>query len=154
MNNSQPQPHGWHLVGHTEEVMEPGNYLTCEIEQEAVVVVRSDSGQLKALSRVCRHRGFDMLEGELTPDGDLIGRSGQVKRLRCPYHAWTYDLEGKLIAAPLADRICDFKKSDIALPEFALSVVDDQVFVNLDKNAAPLQADAAVSETATETTAD
>lgn len=135
MNKKKNFYSGWHLVGSTSEVLGEGSYINFEIGDEPIVVVRGKNDELKALSRVCRHRGFDMLEGELTPDGNLIGRTGKVKRLRCPYHAWTYDLDGKLIAAPLSDQICDFKKSDISLPDFAVCIIDENIFVNLDKSA-------------------
>lgn len=129
---------GWMAVGYDSELQEKGDYLVVNLDREPLVLIRSEPGKLQALSRVCRHRGFDMLEGENAPDGDLRARSGNIKRLRCPYHAWTYSLDGQLLAAPMAKDICDFDKTSIALPKFAIDVVDGVIFVNLDTNAKPL----------------
>ncbi len=123
----------WHRVGSSSEVEKPGQYLTTDISGEPIVVVRGNDNKLRALSRVCRHRGFDLLEGALSPDGDLHGSCGQVKRLRCPYHAWTYSLEGGLIAAPMSDQIEGFNKFEIALPEFKIQTMNDEIFISLER---------------------
>lgn len=129
---------GWLAVGQESEVSETGHYLSVNIELEPIVLTRNAEGEIKALSRVCRHRGFDMLEGENAEDGDLRGKCGTIKRLRCPYHAWTYDLNGQLIAAPMANDITDFDKTEISLPSFAVELVEGVIFVNLEANPTPL----------------
>ena len=134
----QPSINGWIAVGEERELQKSGDYLAVNIGREPLVVTRNEQGELSVLSRVCRHRGFDMLEGENAADGDLRGRCGNVKRLRCPYHAWTYNLDGQLLAAPLAKDICDFDKTSMSLPKFAIEVVDGVIFVNLQSDAKPL----------------
>ena len=129
---------GWVAAGQASELQNSGDYLTVDIGREPLVITLNEQGQLCALSRVCRHRGFDMLEGENASDGDLRGRCGNVKRLRCPYHAWTYSLDGQLLAAPLGKDMCDFDKTSVSLPKFALEVVDGVIFVNLQADAKPL----------------
>ena len=104
----------WILVGHASEVARPGQYLTADVGYEPVVVVRGYDGVLRALSNVCRHRASTILEG-----------AGTVKRvMRCPYHAWTYDLDGQLAAAPQARGFACLDRDSIALPQFQVEVVD------------------------------
>ncbi len=141
----------WHAVGIASDIPDPGNYLAADIASEPLVVVRNGDGVLRALSRVCRHRGFDMLEGVGPQGGDLIGRTGSVKRISCPYHAWTYDLDGQLIGAPVADGIPDFDKGCVSLPSFEVAEVDGLVFVCLDAPAPDLAAQ--LSEQGTNTSA-
>lgn len=121
----------WHPMGLVEHIPEPGDYLTGNIGDEPLVVIRDKNGEIRALSRVCRHRGFDMLDGEGHRGSDLRGARGNVKCLTCPYHAWTYDLEGQLLAAPVSNTMCNFDKSAIALPRFSIAVKGSVIFVSL-----------------------
>src|ERR687887_266608 len=82
----------WQYVGHTGQVAEPGDYFTARLGRLPVVVTHAGDGELRALANVCRHRGSVVAEG-----------AGNRKTLQCPYHAWTYDLDGSLRAAPRAD---------------------------------------------------
>src|SRR5690242_19800539 len=82
----------WQAVGHASAVAAPGSYLACEIAGEPVVVTRAKDGQLRAFSNVCRHRGAVVAEG-----------CGEASVLRCPYHAWTYSLDGALLGQPEFD---------------------------------------------------
>ncbi|MDQ2860123.1 MAG: aromatic ring-hydroxylating dioxygenase subunit alpha [Pseudomonadota bacterium] len=79
----------WTCVGHVSEVAAPGDYLVAELGLESAVVVRGEDGQLRALNNVCRHRGSRIC---------APGR-GSVTLLTCPYHAWSYRLDGRLRAA-------------------------------------------------------
>ena len=83
----------WHCAGRAESIPRPGDYLTWRIGAQLVAVVRQKDGSLKALSNVCRHRMMKLLSG-----------SGQCRRIVCPYHAWTYDLDGSLLEARHMDR--------------------------------------------------
>jgi len=112
----------WILVGHASELAQPGQYLTLDIGLEPVVVVRGYDGVLRAMSNVCRHRASTILEG-----------AGHVKRvMRCPYHAWTYDLDGQLAAAPQARGFACLDRDSIALPQFKVEEWAGLVFCGTD----------------------
>ena len=115
----------WHCVGRLDEVEKPGDYLAWEIAGEPVLVVRDEAGRLRAMSNVCRHRMATLLEG-----------AGNTRRIVCPYHAWAYDLAGKLVAAPFMGE--GFETRGCALPELGLEIWQGFVYVNLDREAAPL----------------
>src|SRR5919197_853566 len=83
----------WQYAGHTLEVGQPGSYATTRAGHLPVVLVRDRDGMLRAFVNVCRHRGSLVCDG-----------SGRRETLQCPYHAWTYALDGSLLAAPRADR--------------------------------------------------
>ena len=80
----------WILVGHSSQIAEPGQFLVSEIAGESIIVVRNDAGEINALLNVCRHRGSRVCRED----------QGRTSRFVCPYHAWTYDLDGQLVAAP------------------------------------------------------
>ncbi len=109
----------WQPVGHTQAVAEPGSYLTGEIAGEPVVVTRARDGFLRAFSNVCRHRASIIAEGH-----------GKANALRCPYHAWTYALDGTLIGCPEFEGVLDFEKSGVCLPQFRVETWGPYVFVN------------------------
>lgn len=129
----------WQAVGLARQIPQHGDYLTAHIDDEPLVVLRNAEGEPRALSRVCRHRGFDMLEGTGPSDGNLSSRAGKVKRLSCPYHAWTYNLDGRLIGAPSADGIPGFDKSCVALPAFDLAELQGVLFVCVSSPAPDLE---------------
>jgi len=113
---------GWICVGHISEVAEQGKYLMREIGSDSVVVIGGEDGQPRAFLNVCRHRGARIVEES----------QGQVKkRLRCPYHAWSYGLDGKLVAAPHMDGIEDFDFSCFGLIPVHLAVVSGLVLIDL-----------------------
>jgi Rieske 2Fe-2S family protein len=78
---------GWLFAGHSCQIPNPGDYFLYDIEGDSIIVLRGDDGQVNALHNVCRHRGT-MLCREA---------EGNVKRLVCPYHQWTYDRSGRLV---------------------------------------------------------
>ena len=86
---------GWVCVGHVSAVDAPGKFVTRELGTDSVVVIGAEDGQPRAFLNVCRHRGARIVEEA----------EGKVrKRLRCPYHAWSYGLDGSLKAAPAHGR--------------------------------------------------
>ena len=110
----------WICAGHESRIPSAGEFFTMEIGRESVIVVRTADGRINALLNVCRHRGSRLCEG----------RSGRVAagRLTCPYHAWTYDLDGKLLAArQMGD---DFDPSASGLRRLAVEVAEGLVFVS------------------------
>jgi carnitine monooxygenase subunit len=80
----------WQLVCHQSDVAGPGDFHTLDVVGESVVVVRGRDAVLRAFTNVCRHRGARLVDGA----------SGCAQRLVCPYHAWTYDLDGRLAGIP------------------------------------------------------
>lgn len=120
----------WLCVGREEDLPEAGSYLTHEIGRERILVLRGDDGALRAFFNVCRHRGARLVEA---PCGRLRGAIG------CPYHAWTYGLDGRLLRAPRA--AAGFRAEDYPLAQARFEVRWGFLFVNLDP-AAPGLADA------------
>ncbi|WP_422928889.1 aromatic ring-hydroxylating oxygenase subunit alpha [Singulisphaera sp. PoT] len=117
----------WIYAGREEQVESPGSYLIREVGPESIMIARGEDGRLRAFYNVCRHRGTRICEGE---GGKLEGHSFQ-----CPYHAWTYDLQGRLIGAPHMDVVEGFRKDDYPLKPVGLATWDGHIFVNL--SAAP-----------------
>ena len=114
---------GWLCVGRADEVSEPGDFFTLDLMDEPLIVTRDKTGMVKVLANVCRHRGSRLVEGR-----------GEAKKFTCPYHAWTYRLDGQLVRAPLIES----DTSDCNLHVFNSEVWMGWVFVNLDGTAAPL----------------
>jgi len=114
----------WQAVGHARDVANPGDYFACEIAGEPVVVARAKDGELRAFSNVCRHRASLIAEGK-----------GSGPSLRCPYHNWTYSLEGRLLSQPEFEGVEDWDKDRICLPQFRVAVWGPFVFVNQDAQA-------------------
>lgn len=79
---------GWLFAGHTCEIPEPGDYFTLELDTDSIIVIRDAEGGIHGLFNVCRHRGSMLCEAQ----------AGHVTRLVCPYHQWTYGLDGRLLA--------------------------------------------------------
>ena len=109
----------WQYVDHASRVPNPGDYLVYEIDQESIIIVRGLDGVLRAHFNVCRHRGSRV----------CLQKSGNVKRLVCPYHAWGYGLDGKLESArQMPD---DFDTSQFSLHPCQLEVFEGLMFINL-----------------------
>jgi phenylpropionate dioxygenase-like ring-hydroxylating dioxygenase large terminal subunit len=117
----------WQYVGRADQVGEPGTYFTGRAGLVPVVVTHDREGSLNAFVNVCRHRGFEVAKGE-----------GKRGALQCGYHAWTYGLDGRLRAAPRADREPDFELDGVSLVRVQVDTWGPFVFVNPDADAAPL----------------
>jgi len=104
----------WHLVGHVSDLQKPGDYLTFKLYNEIAFVVRGKDGQLRGFHNVCRHRAARMVDGD-------YGNCGRT--LTCPYHAWTYQLDGRLTGVPYLDQYENFDKA-----EHGLTPVETDVF--------------------------
>ena len=96
----------WICVGREDEFANPGDYRVTRISRDEVVILRDRDGNLRAISNICRHRMMSLLEG----DGNLAGK------ITCPYHAWTYTLDGQLIGASHMRE--NFDKSTCRLPQY------------------------------------
>ena len=117
----------WHYAGRAELVAEPGQYLTCYAAHVPVVVTRDRSGSLNAFVNVCRHRGHVVASGE-----------GRRETLQCPYHAWTYGLDGSLRAAPRSAEEPAFPQDALGLVPAAVDTWGPFVFVNVPGDHEPL----------------
>ena len=117
----------WWYAGPTEFVAEPGDQLPCRAGDVPLVVVRDGVGELRAFLNVCRHRG-----------AEVVIERGRRETLQCPYHAWTYDLEGRLRAAPRSEREEAFDAGRLSLVPARVDTWGPFVFVNADASAAPL----------------
>jgi phenylpropionate dioxygenase-like ring-hydroxylating dioxygenase large terminal subunit len=111
----------WLLACHSSQLRKPGDFLTLEIFDQDVILTHTREGELKAFYNVCQHRGHKLAEG-----------SGNKKLLVCPYHAWSYDLQGNLKAAPHSGKVPGFDSSKICLTEIRLENFLDFLFINLD----------------------
>ncbi|MGB3811291.1 MAG: aromatic ring-hydroxylating dioxygenase subunit alpha [Parvibaculum sp.] len=120
----------WIHIGRACDISEPGDYLAADLPGAAVMAVRQKDGSIKVLSRVCRHRG-----ALVASEGS--GHSGVFS---CPYHRWTYELDGRLRAAPTMEGNPAFKRENCALPEFRMEIWQGFIFVTLSADAAPLGA--------------
>jgi phenylpropionate dioxygenase-like ring-hydroxylating dioxygenase large terminal subunit len=117
----------WQYAAHADLVAEAGQFVATRAGDVPVVIVRGKDAQLRGFVNVCRHRGSVVCEGE-----------GRRETLQCPYHAWTYDLDGSLRTAPRTDREPAFDGEGLALLPVAVDSWGPFVFVNPDAGAAPL----------------
>ncbi len=113
---------GWLAVGLADRWREAGDYSALEIGGVPLIVVRNASGELKAFANSCRHRG-----------SELLGGSGNCRKIRCPFHWWTYDLDGRLKVYPRMETTRDFDPAEFGLVEFALECRDGLAFVCFDE---------------------
>lgn len=117
----------WQVVGRREQVQAPGNYFTCELAGEPLVIVRDQSGELRGFYNVCKHRAGPPATG-----------CGSRKLFRCGYHGWTYGLDGKLISAPEFEGVQEFEAEKFGLTPVKVGEFGAWVFANLDASAEPL----------------
>lgn len=118
----------WQLVGHLDQVAEPGSYFSTVIAGEPVLITRDKQAALHAMSNVCRHRAGPVAQGQ-----------GQKPVLQCGYHGWTYGLDGRLLATPEFDGVQNFEREQVCLPQFRISTWHQLLLVNLDPDAPSLE---------------
>jgi len=111
----------WQVVCHLNDIPKAGDFQTFEFIGESIVVVRGRDGVPLAFSNVCLHRAARLLDGP----------AGTCSRIVCPYHAWTYDLEGRLIGVPLRETYPDRRLAERRLPPIDLEVFKGFIFVRL-----------------------
>lgn len=117
----------WQFVGHITDVPAQGAYFTAQIFDQRIIVIRGPDDQLRAFYNVCRHRGHELLNGK-----------GRVNQITCPYHAWTYGLDGRLVGVRNGDRVKNFNPDDFPLRPVQLETLCGLIFINLDPAAEPL----------------
>ena len=117
----------WVCVGRVEEVSQPGDYMAFDIAGEPIVITRDEDEKIHALSNVCRHRATVLAHGK-----------GNARRFVCPYHHWSYDIAGKLIAAPSITVRDSFDPKNCRLPELRCEQWKGFIFVSLNPDASDL----------------
>ena len=122
----------WLYVGHISDLPDPGCYITTEVFNQSIVIVRGEDRVLRAFYNVCRHRGHELISG-----------CGSIDRFACPYHAWTYALDGKLVGVRNEKQVKRFDKADYPLTPVRVETLAGLVFINLQADVEPLADSAA-----------
>ena len=119
----------WNFIGHDGQVAKPGDYMAFDLVGVPVMVARDRAGAIHAFANTCRHRGCRVVNG-----------SGNARAFKCGYHGWVYNLDGRLTGAPQMEHSKGFDKADYGLFPIRLEKWGRFMFINFDKNAAPLKA--------------
>jgi choline monooxygenase len=117
----------WQPVGRVDNVRRPGDFFTCELVGQPLVISRGLDNQLRAFYNVCLHRAGNVAVGQ-----------GNRKSLQCKYHGWTYGLDGRLMAAPEMEGVENWRKEEVCLTQVKVEAWGPWIFVNLDPNAEPM----------------
>jgi choline monooxygenase len=129
LENSAVFGKSWQAVGRADQVQNPGRFLTADIAGDPIVVVRGEDSQLRAFYNVCRHHAAAV----------VTEAQGCAKQFRCPYHGWTYGIDGALKGMVEFDGVCDFERSENGLVPVLVDTWENFVFVNLDPDAGSLR---------------
>jgi choline monooxygenase len=119
----------WQMVGRADQVREPGQYITSELAGEPILVVRGSDHVLRGFFNVCRHHAAAI----------MIEPEGRTTNLRCPYHGWTYTLEGDLKGTPDFAGVCNFDRAASGLVPVETALWENWVFVKLERNGPSLE---------------
>jgi choline monooxygenase len=119
----------WNFVGRADEIPNPGDYVTMTLAGEPIILIRDRAGTPRAFANTCQHRGARMLEGK-----------GNVRAIKCPYHAWVYGIDGALTGTPDMERCVGFKREEYGLAKIKLEIWAGFMFVNFDPNSVSLMA--------------
>ena len=118
----------WQFAGHAATIPNAGDYFTFQIAGEDLFCIRGRDGDIQCFYNVCQHRAHQLVKGD-----------GNAKVLVCPYHAWSYGLDGKLMAGPNIKSVRGFEKSEICLTSVKIENMHGFIFANLDPNAKPME---------------
>jgi choline monooxygenase len=123
--------HSWQVAGRLDDLRAPGDYLTCELPGgEPIVVTRGADHALRAFFNVCRHHAAAV----------VTGASGSAQQLRCPYHGWTYGLDGTLKGTPDFTGVCEFDRAAHGLVPLDCATAEKWVFVRPESGGSTLEA--------------
>ena len=117
----------WLCAGRADEIPAPGDYMTYELGPQPVILIRGRDGGISARANTCRHRMMRLVEGR-----------GKASRFTCPYHAWTYGIDGRLVSAPHMEKTACFERDDLALASIRCEIYQGWIYVTLDADAAPV----------------
>jgi phenylpropionate dioxygenase-like ring-hydroxylating dioxygenase large terminal subunit len=118
----------WNFVGSVHQIPNPGDYFTLTFVGIPLIILRDGAGTIRAFANSCRHRG-----------SELLSESGNCKAIVCPYHSWTYELDGALRGAPEMDKTHDFDRSKHGLIPIKVDTWGGFLFINFDAKSAPLK---------------
>ncbi len=121
--------HGWLALGRADRWPGSGDYSALDIAGVPVIVLRNNSGVLKAFANSCRHRGSQMLAGD-----------GNCKKIKCPFHWWTYDLDGRLKVYSRMENAVDFNAAEFGLVEFPVVLHDGMAFLSFEDEPPSIEA--------------
>ena len=124
----------WLSVAHVSQISEPGDYINLDFLGEKLSVVRDNNGEIKVFSRVCVHRGVDMMPPEYGHKS-----SGNCQQFRCPYHHWVYGLDGNLKGAPFMKDHEEVVNEKLKLHEFRSAIWQGFVFVDFSGKCEPIE---------------
>ncbi|MGH6931019.1 MAG: aromatic ring-hydroxylating oxygenase subunit alpha [Dongiaceae bacterium] len=111
----------WQFVCHANQLQSPGDYATLDMKRDSVMVMRGADGELRAFSNFCRHRGTKLLDG-----------SGSCRnRIVCPYHGWSYGLDGAMVAAPAESTFPGLDKKSLGLKQVEMEILMGLIFVRV-----------------------
>ena len=119
----------WVLVGHQSQIAKAGDYFVSEVAGESLLVVRDQNAEVRGFYNVCRHRGTRLCEE----------KNGHSAAIQCPYHAWTYGLDGRLVGAPHMDKVHGFERTEHSLYAMGLALWEGFIFVSLVDAPTPLE---------------
>jgi Rieske 2Fe-2S family protein len=118
----------WLSAGRTEQLPEAGSYFLVRFSGVNIIVVRDKTGEIAAFHNTCRHRGTQLCKEQ---SGKVAGK------FRCPYHAWTYELDGRLTGAPNMEKVEGFRMEDYPLGAVATAIWDGHIFINMAERPIP-----------------
>jgi choline monooxygenase len=113
----------WQVAARLDQLGEPGRYVTAEIAGEPIVIVRGNDGELRGFFNVCRHHAAAV----------MTNVEGHATQMRCPYHGWTYSLEGELKGTPDFAGVCNFDRADNGLKPIEIATWENWVFARIDE---------------------
>jgi choline monooxygenase len=119
----------WQMAGRADQVREPGQYIAFELAGEPIVVIRGGDGVLRGFFNVCRHHAAAV----------VTEPEGTARVLRCPYHGWTYSLEGQLKGATDMGGVCNFDRASMGLVPVETSIWENWVWVRIERDGPPLE---------------
>src|ERR1700678_1218879 len=117
----------WHYAGGIQELAKPGDYVTARILDQTIIVIRGKDQEIRGFYNVCQHRAHELLRGR-----------GRVNMITCPYHAWTYAVDGRFTGARGTAPLPNFENSAFNLKPVRVEVFAEKwIFFNLNPDAAP-----------------
>ena len=117
----------WHVAARVEQLAKPGDYVTTEIADEPIVIVRGSDNQIRAFFNACRHHAAAV----------MTAPCGNTPQMRCPYHGWTYSLEGELKGTPDFSEVCDFDRANNGLVPVEIATWEQWLFVSINGRQRP-----------------
>lgn len=118
----------WLCIGRQEQIPNPRDYFLWQMGSESIIVLRDRNAEVKAFYNICRHRGTRLCTQQ---------QGNFSKSIHCPYHAWAYDLDGRLLVAPLMNELADFQQKDYSLYSAPIVTWEGFLFINLAKSPEP-----------------